>query len=669
MSISGNPETQETQPNFQQQPKSFLRAEAWYRFIPGLPVLAFLCLFAVILIRRAWICDDAYITFRTVDNFINGYRLVYNVGERVQGYTHPLWFFIISLLYFFTHEIYFTVLILSIVISVGTLYLLARSMAVSDAAAALCIFLLTLSKAFMDFSTSGLENALSHLILVIFFLFFFKWKLNPRRIFFLSLIASLGIVNRMDLGVVFLPALLYVFIKSWNRKTFWMLVLGQAPFILWEISSIIYYGFPFPNTAYAKLNTGISSHDYIVQGFLYLLNSLEMDPLTLLVIAMGVVSAFGHKEKRYWMAALGTLIYLVYVVKVGGDFMSGRFLTVPLMVAVILLSRYDFSQLGSVPQLAIYGAALALALSVNTPTLKISDSSDLKKGPVHIGSHRILDERMLYYGGTGLMNVERDQPYIDFYWAIYGENARVEQKTVADNYGIGLFGYYAGPSVYVLDRLALVDPLLARIPAQRNIDWRTGHMERTMPAGYLQTLLLKQNSIEDPDLHRYYDKLSIIVKGNLFSFQRFVEIWKMNTGQYNDLIHGDGFRYPDLVKVDGKSVAKILANGTACGTPDTRVMKDSGIEVKFSSFNRAKSLQIGLDHNDTYQIVYYHDQKELAEQFISTALLPDPGGISARMVQVPAAVSKNGFNRVRIFPQSDDGSYCLGYLAFPGASE
>ncbi|HEY3874828.1 MAG TPA: hypothetical protein VGM92_05095, partial [Candidatus Kapabacteria bacterium] len=38
-----------------------------------------------------WICDDAFITMRYVKNFVDGNGLVYNIGERVEGYTHFLW--------------------------------------------------------------------------------------------------------------------------------------------------------------------------------------------------------------------------------------------------------------------------------------------------------------------------------------------------------------------------------------------------------------------------------------------------------------------------------------------------------------------------------------------------------------------------------------------------
>jgi arabinofuranosyltransferase len=58
----------------------------------------------LLLLPTAWICDDAYITMRTADNFVNGYGLTWNVSERVQAYTHPLWLFLISGIYFPTRD-------------------------------------------------------------------------------------------------------------------------------------------------------------------------------------------------------------------------------------------------------------------------------------------------------------------------------------------------------------------------------------------------------------------------------------------------------------------------------------------------------------------------------------------------------------------------------------
>jgi hypothetical protein len=40
----------------------------------------------------AWVADDSFYSLRYVSNALAGYGAVYNIGEYVQGYTHPLWF-------------------------------------------------------------------------------------------------------------------------------------------------------------------------------------------------------------------------------------------------------------------------------------------------------------------------------------------------------------------------------------------------------------------------------------------------------------------------------------------------------------------------------------------------------------------------------------------------
>ena len=63
-------------------------------------------LFVVLL--NAWVCHDAYITFRTCFHLTQGHGPVYNLSERVQTYTNPLWKLLFSCIYLFTGEAYFT---------------------------------------------------------------------------------------------------------------------------------------------------------------------------------------------------------------------------------------------------------------------------------------------------------------------------------------------------------------------------------------------------------------------------------------------------------------------------------------------------------------------------------------------------------------------------------
>jgi arabinofuranosyltransferase len=123
------------------------------------------------------------------------------------------------------------------------------------------------------------------------------------------------------------------------------LAVGALPAIAWTGFSLWYYGFPFPNTAYAKLGTGLSMAERIPQGVAYLADSFSRDRLTMPAIVAGIV--FGLRSAGFDRAlATGMIGYLIYVVWIGGDFMSGRFLTVPLLAAVVVIVRMQFSRRG-----------------------------------------------------------------------------------------------------------------------------------------------------------------------------------------------------------------------------------------------------------------------------------------------------------------------------------
>jgi hypothetical protein len=146
---------------------------------PGVAVaaaalLAALALYGYCLVRTAWLSDDAYITFRTVENFVAGHGLTWNPDERVQAYTHPLWMFLLSGLRLFSGEIYYTSLFVSMVLSVGAVLILVFGIARSAGQALLAVTICAFSRAFVDYSTSGLENPLSYLLVGLFLMAFLR---------------------------------------------------------------------------------------------------------------------------------------------------------------------------------------------------------------------------------------------------------------------------------------------------------------------------------------------------------------------------------------------------------------------------------------------------------------------------------------------------------------
>lgn len=512
---------------------------------------ALLAAFAALVIRNAWLSDDAYITFRTVDNFIHGYGLTWNVAERVQSYTHPLWMLLVSAASFFTREIFFTSLILSIGLSLVAAGLVAFRASRSVWLACAGLAVLTLSKASIDYATSGLENSLAHLLLVIFLLIYLDAELNlppsvppnggdarggTKPLFLLAFCAALGMLNRADMLLLYAPVILYVLIKARSLKTVGVVELGFLPFILWELFSLFYYGFPFPNTGYAKLTSAlISRQDLMAEGLKYLHNSLRADTITLFVTGLGMLIPFFTREWRKLPVVAGMALYLLYVVYVGGDFMSGRFFSVTLFAAVVLLvSSPQLAEKRMLQALILAGVVL-VGVSAPFSPVRASGEVGARTGTESgwLYGRSITDERANYYHNTGLLRAfQQSNPLPDHDWALEGRADRATAPAVVEKGSVGFYGYFAGPEVYVVDLLGLGNPLLARLPPA-DPDWRIGHFGRLMPEGYRETLETDENCIVDPNLAMYYDKLALVIRGDLFDLGRLCAIWQINTGAYD----------------------------------------------------------------------------------------------------------------------------------------
>ncbi|MGB9624562.1 MAG: hypothetical protein ACPMAQ_06825, partial [Phycisphaerae bacterium] len=120
---------------------------------------------------RAWACDDAFITFRYVANCLAGYGPVFNVGERVQGFSHPLWFLLLLVGGFFANV--YLVAIVAGLVSTAIIVLLLTALGRRERQPSLrllaAVGVLISSPAFVVYQTSGLENSLTNLLVVLLF--------------------------------------------------------------------------------------------------------------------------------------------------------------------------------------------------------------------------------------------------------------------------------------------------------------------------------------------------------------------------------------------------------------------------------------------------------------------------------------------------------------------
>jgi arabinofuranosyltransferase len=495
-------------------------------------IYLFIFVIFLIMVRTAWVADDAFLTMRTVDNFVNGYGLRWNILERVQIYTHPLWMFLLSGFYYFIRDPFIVFYGLTLLLSLVTIYLFGVKFATSPAKAVLGFSILIFSKAFIDYSTSGLENPLTHLLILIFLYIFLEKDHDLKTGFWLFFIASLVAFNRMDTFLILIPALAWILYENRNIKMLVYAALGFLPFIFWELFSLLYYGFPFPNTAYAKLGTGISSLLLLQQGIRYAIDSIQRDPVTLFVIVLGILLALRSRNINIILAAMGIVLYFVYVIKIGGDFMSGRYFSVLLLAASVLILKMtdmNFSR----TNLAMLGLTVVLGLSASNPDLR----NHITKH-VDVRNYGITDERVVYFRTLALINLDWKTRRPNHIWVQQGLEHKAKGRVLSIGPANGLFAFYAGPNLHVVDTHGLGDPLLARLPAYHTSNFIIGHFFRAVPEGYWKYKRSFGDQIKDKNLREYYQKLSILIHSKkLFSKERLLTIWRFNTGYYDYLLN------------------------------------------------------------------------------------------------------------------------------------
>ncbi len=486
---------------------------------------ATLLVYLLVVVQNTWLCDDAFVAFRAGANAVLGSGLVANPGERVQGFTSPLWTLMFALAYSVLRNAYGVGVLLSLACSLGGVLLLALKMRAPLPARAFAVAALTVSTAYVHYSTSGLENPLSHLLLIAFALTAIQGQ-RPRLLWALS---GLAILTRFDHALLVLPVLVYGSLRRPLRDTLRDATLLWAPLWAWLVFSVVYYGFPFPNTAYAKLNTSRPALELAGQGLTFLFDAGQRDPVTMLMILLAPVAALVTDRRRALPLALGIVLYLAYVVRVGGDFMAGRFLSAPFLLSVVVVCGVVLTKLKTRDQGVIAGVFGIVALL--SPRLPMQSH----KPECRVPKTGIVDERDCYVETTGLALNLRSQRYKEHDYFKRGVKLRSGTDRVAVEGAVGMTGYAAGPDVHIIDKYALTEPLLARLPFHGDENWRIGHFRRDIPAGYLETVRSGENQIEDPCLHQFYDHLSRVIRGPIFRLDRFRDILRFNLGSYDHL--------------------------------------------------------------------------------------------------------------------------------------
>ncbi len=468
-------------------------------------------------VRTAAVTEDAFITFRVIDNALNGYGLVWNIGERVQPYTHPLWALLLLTFGAINGDIFQTALVLSLVLTLACAALIVRH---SQGAwtALWAVLSLSFSEAFIEYSGAALENALAHALIAGLVV---AWRLYPpelsRRAWIAALCGGLLVITRHDFAVLVAPAMLVLFARSPGRARWAVLAAGALPLVLWSAFSLVYYGSPWPNSAYAKLNNGMSLAESFAASGMYFRDVIKYDAVTALVIVVAATRGLLQGKWQMRSLALGLVLYLAYLGTAGGDYMGGRLFSTPCVMAVAMLAM-------NVRLRWWWNAPLWIVVTV---VLGLHRGWIVRDVHPH-AEVRKMSQHAWMFPFTGWQSPQRVADFRNMPWAEQGLKAKAEKHAVVAKCAVGLYGFEAGPGVMIVDPLAITDGFLSRLPSKKPA--YPGHYERAFPAGYLETVTTGKNQISDPALKTLYDQTQLLARAPLFDAARWQAIWALNSG-------------------------------------------------------------------------------------------------------------------------------------------
>ncbi|MCA8949281.1 MAG: hypothetical protein KDE27_07250 [Planctomycetes bacterium] len=301
-----------------------------------------------------WTCDDAFISLRYAEHFVQGHGLVFNLDPNeapVEGYTNFAWTMWLAFgmwLGFADRGIEAWAAFWGGACHAGTVLLLASIAWRASGGRALvpiaaCAFAAIHHAA--SLAPAGLETASFALLVTALLRFAFELRC-VRDAWLAGFVGVLLALSRPDGGLFVAIVGSFVLFDAVRRRAPRLLVGYVVPFLVTFVPYLVwrrlYYGYWVPNTFYAKS----AGDPYPSQGLVYLreffrcywvLIPVPLLPLVYACRRPDLLAGISHwLGRRPHVAVLAFVLpYLGFIVWVGGDFMFARFV-VPVLPALLL---------------------------------------------------------------------------------------------------------------------------------------------------------------------------------------------------------------------------------------------------------------------------------------------------------------------------------------------
>ncbi len=315
---------------------------------------------------------------------MRGEGLVFNSGERVEGYSNFLWVLLaagslkigldpLTVTAAVGVVAYLATLALAAVVAIRFGTSLPRSGIIGLALASL----LVISPGFASFSGTGLETSFVGLLIVVNGVVHHVAAARDRVVRALqTLVPLLLVLTRLDTALALLASSLVLafcsvregrplaaFAREFAAR-YGLAACGIVIYLAWKR---VYYGEILPNTYYAKAADGI----HVEEGLAYLATFVQSYPSVLVLTLFSVAGLFMADKclvPFLLYGVIATALHVAYVIKVGGDFMEYRFMWEiwPLLVCTAIVATEPIAERAYA--VAAVGAVVAL-LASGTPTI------------------------------------------------------------------------------------------------------------------------------------------------------------------------------------------------------------------------------------------------------------------------------------------------------------
>jgi arabinofuranosyltransferase len=469
------------------------------RIVFAFVVAAFLLYAALFIYRTSFVVageryfslfDDAMVSMRYAMNLANGYGLVWNPGgERVEGFTNPLWVLYMALVHLLPIPQSKTSLLIqvtaAILLAFNLYYVRRIALAVSNGSAAVAWGAVALTALYLPINNWGLQGMeVSVLVLQTSACIWFAIRCMETGAFQIRLYLLLGVgtLVRPDMVVPFGAILLFLLVfdpvrrqthVAWGVLVLLVAVASQTTFRLW------YYGDILPNTFYLKME-GVPFLLRISRG-LYVLARFVLQANVLFFALAFALAA--RRDRRTWLLLWMLIAQMAYSVYVGGDAwehwggsnryiciaMPGFFVLLSFALYVVTTALVDAARADAPRAVSVAtrrGAAFALVIAAAIVTVNSI------YGPGALAEALLI--RAPYHTGNG------DRNHRDVEAALQLRRVTTPDATLAVARA-GTIPYFADrPGV---DLMGKSDPYVAREQARmstgrrRFVEFRPGHMK------------------------------------------------------------------------------------------------------------------------------------------------------------------------------------------------